>query len=369
MDMNQNVPHGAEVFKLMPGDINHLFRRSGLNGGSLSPFSYQAEQAAVSAPSPAFKALAESPAFFQAARKLLAPDLKILIQRGGAGTADDSYHALMTRDDEGVLIQLTNSRGELLLLMFPDSGAFLQWWSGVYASAGAGDYRAVFPEGLELEVLVCALHCIDLYRRFHMESMLEYRDLAGISISTPDFMGILKRSLAGADQRWLLPALFELTPGLKNSRVKLQPEHLKKLEELGFISINERQVITMAERTAAMGAEFLQTWTGAAGCWAGALLNGEERVLSRVFIAFTAFATHLFSFETGSGGERRFRHQAAAGAELKTTLGKWMESLRGAIGAAAVAPAAAEPRPKFCGRCGSKIRPDKKFCTGCGAPL
>lgn len=374
MEMKQNVLAGAEVIKLMPGDINHLFRRSGLTGNKLSPFSYQAGQAAVSSPSPAFKQLSENPGLPQVARKILEPDLKVLFQRGGAGTADDNYYALLSRDDEKVLGQLTNSRGELLLLLFPDGEAFLQWWAGVYASAGAGDYRTVFPDGLELEVLVCALHCIDLYRRFYMESMLEYRNLAGISISTPDFMQLLKRSLAGADKRWLLPALFELTPGLKNSRIKLQPEHLKKLEELGFVRFNDQKMITMAEQTTTMGAEFLQTWMGAVGCQASALLSGEERVLSRVFMAPTAFANHLFSFEIGAGGERRFRHQAVTGSELKSTLGKWLESLRKATGAVAAPAAAAAAvttgrQPKFCGQCGSKIRAGKKFCTSCGAPL
>ncbi len=32
MEMNQSKPDNVEVFKLAPGDIDHLFRRSGLAG-------------------------------------------------------------------------------------------------------------------------------------------------------------------------------------------------------------------------------------------------------------------------------------------------------------------------------------------------
>lgn len=77
MGMNQDKLADTEVYKLAPGDIDHMFRRSGLNGNGLSPFIYNAEQAAGSSPSELFKAIAESPKFRQIARRLLEPDLKI----------------------------------------------------------------------------------------------------------------------------------------------------------------------------------------------------------------------------------------------------------------------------------------------------
>ncbi len=195
-----------------------------------------------------------------------------------------------------------------------------------------GDYPAVFGSLLENEVLVCALNCIDLYRRFYMAGMLDYRAVSvDVSISSADFVQLLKRSLASGDKRWLLPALFELTPGLKQVPVALKPEHLKKIEELGFITGKEA-VFTLGERSRLMGTEFISTWMNATGWQAAALVNDEARSLSRVFIASTAFTNHLFSFETGSGGEGRFRHQALNVQELKQTLAKWMEALQKVIG-------------------------------------
>ncbi|NLB18179.1 MAG: hypothetical protein GX825_05495, partial [Syntrophomonadaceae bacterium] len=64
--------------------------------------------------------------------------------------------------------------------------------------------------------------------------MLDYRGGMDLAISTQDFVQLLRRSLSSQDKRWLLPTLFEITPGLKESSIALKPEHLKKAEELGF---------------------------------------------------------------------------------------------------------------------------------------
>ncbi|NPV91275.1 MAG: zinc ribbon domain-containing protein [Firmicutes bacterium] len=372
MGMNQG-PANIEVFKLAPGDIDHLFRRSGVPGNLLANFRYNAEQAAVSSPSQWFKALTENPVFPAVTRQLLAPDLKISFHTGGSHAAEDQYHALLSRESSTVLGLFVNSEGYLLLMLFPDGESFLEWWAGIYASPGMGDYPAVFDGGLlETEVLVCALHCIDLYRRFYLESMLDYR-AAGVdlSISTADFVQLLKRSLASGDKRWLLPTLYELTPGLKQVPVALKPEHLKKIKELGFITGKE-SVFTLGERSRLMGTEFVSTWMNATGWQASALIQGQERSLSRVFLAATAFANHLFSFETGSGGEGRFRHQAASASQLAGTLRQWLETVKKVTGSAPASAKPAEdaaPRASFCGQCGSAIRPGKKFCSRCGASI
>lgn len=325
METNQGMA-GVEVFKLSPGDINHLFRRSGLNGNSLSSFSYNAEEAVTSSPSKLFKKLSKSSQFRQIAQRLLQPDLKIEFNSGGAGTADDKYYALFSADDKTVLAQLTNSDGDILLLLFSDWESFLRWWTDIYASAGMDAYQTVFPNVLETEVLICALHCIDIYRRSYMESMLDYRGGLELAISTQDFVQLLKRSLASRDKRWLLPTMFEITPGLKNSNIALNPEHMKQTGELGFI-INDANVITLAERSRIMGTEFITSWMGGFGWQATALINGQERSLSRVFLAPTAFTNHLISFGAAEAGKTRFRHQAANRQELLKLLSGWMKAL------------------------------------------
>lgn len=378
MGMNLEKQENTEVFKLAPADIDHLFRRSGLNGNKLSPFQYNAEQAAISSPSEYFKALAESPRLKQIARYLLEPEIKIEFNRGGAGAADEAYYVLLSGPDKAVAALFVNSEEDFLVLLFNDWAAFLEWWSQIYVSTGISGYQAVFPKVMETEVLICALHCIDIYRRSYLESMLEYSGNLNLSITTQDFVEYLKRALASQDKRWLLPTLFELTPGLKNSSMALKPEHIKQLEELGFAADNEG-ILTLGERSRIMGTEFITSWMGGLGFEATALIKGEERSLSQVFLAATAFTNHLISFENEAPGKTNFRHQVLNAEELKQTLSKWMEALQKAVGGLAAAKTAepdpapttekAGPKMKFCGQCGVELRPGKKFCTGCGAPL
>jgi hypothetical protein len=370
MGVNMEKPGDAEIFQLAPVDINHLFRRSGLNGNGLSLYSYNAEQAATSSPSELFRPLAESANFTSIANKILAPDLKIEFNRGGAGSAEETYHAFLSLDDNDVLAHFQGSDGNILLMLFDNEESFLQWWSDIYASKAASNYQPVFPEVFPIEVLVCALHCIDIYRRSYLESMLDYRGGLDLAISTQDFVQLLRRSLASQDKRWLLPTMFEITAGLKGINIALKPEHIKKVEELGFLTIDEN-VLTLGERSRLMGTEIITSWLGSISCQASALVNGQEKSLSRIFMTPTAFANHLFSFEIGAEGEARFRHQAITLPELVQTLMKWIEALQKAIGG--TAPAHATPRPapamKFCGQCGAELKPGKKFCTSCGTSI
>ena len=370
MGMNMEKPGILEILKLAPVDIDHLFRRSGLNGNQLSSYSYNAEQAATSSPSELFKPLAESANFASMAKKLLAPDLKIEFHRGGAGSAEETYHAFLSLEDNDVLVQFMGSDGNLLLLLFDTEEYFLQWWADIYASNAGNAYQPVFPDSMDTEVLVCALHCIDIYRRSYLESMLAYSGELSLSISTGDFVDLLKRALASQDKRWLLPTLFEITPGLKGSSIALKPEHIKKAEELGFISSNEN-VLNLGERSRLMGTEIITSWLGSIGCQASALVNGQEKSLSRMFLTSTAFANHIFSFETAAGGGSRFRHQASTRPELIQALMTWIAALQKVIGGTAPAKAAPTQAPamRFCGQCGAELKPGKKFCTSCGTAI
>lgn len=370
MENKQDRLSNAEVFKLAPGDVDHLFRRSGAAGNQLAVFQYDAQQAAVSNPSPWFKALAESPLCQKIGRQLLEPDIRVMFHTGGNTAAEDKYYVMLTREDQSVLAQMVNGEGHILLLYFPEQQSFVQWWTSIYAAVGMEGYPAVFTGLQEMEVLICALHSVDIYRRFYMESMLEYRGLVDLSVTTANFVELLKKSLASADKRWLLPTMFELTPGMRGSSIALKPDHLKKLEEAGFITSQEA-VLTLAERSRLMGTEFIGPWMGSTGWQATALVQGQEKNLSRVFLAATAFSNHLFSFETGPQGPTRFSHQALTGAELAGQMTNWLATLTqaGSHGTATNQEGTEQAaKPRFCGQCGAELKPGKKFCTSCGTP-
>lgn len=328
MEMKYIPETACETYQLAPGDMNHVFRRSGLLGNKLSPFRYSTEQAAQSKPSSWFLALSEAPFFLSIAKLLLEPDLKILFHHGGNAAKQEQFYTFLTADEPYVLALFFESQEAYQLLFFSDWENYLQWWARLFSTDGSPEYEQVFRDKDEIETLVCALQCVDYYRRANMESMLDFQNGVDISLHTHDFVQLLKTSLASADTRWLLPSLFELTPGLKNLCLALKPEHLRSIAELKFVSCSQDLIMTMGERSQKMGTEFLMSWREAIGWQATALIKDEERALSHVFMAPTAMANHLLSFETGANKESRFRHQALTRQDLIETLINWVAALR-----------------------------------------
>ncbi len=379
MGINQEPMESSAVFKLLPTDIDHLFKRSGLLGNSMAGFIQNPELVATPNGSEHFMALASNPNFNLIAKLVLEPDLRIEFTRGGNATPDEDFFLYQINGSRAVVAQFTNEGGEILLALFNDIADYVEWWVELYASSGVGSYQTVFPQVLPTEALICALHSIDIYRRAYMESMLDYSANLGLTISMADFIDLIKRSSASGDKRWLLPNLFELTPGIKTSNISLKPEHIDMIAELGFLS-NAGGLLTLGERSRLMGTEIITSWMGNLGFQALALINGEVRSLSRVFLITTAFANHLCSFENVANGESRFRHQALDAGELKKALVGWLQALQSAIptsqaaGTQAVVPppsalSAADEERRFCGNCGSPIVPGRKFCGNCGNPL
>lgn len=370
MEVKQDNLENVGVFKLTPSDVGHLFQWAGLRGNELATFTYDAGATAATNPSPFFKQCQEDPRFKTMAINFLEPVLKITFNRGGGSSAAEKFYLLFSNADKETVAQFTNDEGDLLLLLFDNFVAFLEWWTSIYASNSSGSYQAIFPEVMETETLVCALHSIDIYHRAYLESMLEYSGELGLTLTTGDFIELLKKALASGDKRWLLPTVFELTPNLKSSNIALKPENIEQIEKLGFLSSSAEGVLTLGERARLMGTEFITSFLGATGFQATALLNGEEVSLSRVFLATTAFTNHLCSFENAAGGATRFCHQPLNAEELKSALGKWLDALLKAIGKpVADKPAMAADASRFCGNCGTPLLAGRKFCSNCGNPI
>lgn len=370
MELKQDSLGSIGVFKLSPTDVHHLFKWAGISGNQLATFTYNAEIAATNSPSPFFKQAEEDPSLKQVAINLLEPVLKIEFNRGGGSSAAEKFYLLFSNADKEAVAQFTNTEGDILLLLFDDFAAFLEWWTSIYATNSSGTYQVIFPEVMETETLVCALHCVDIYHRAYLESMLDYSSELGLTLSTTDFIELLRRALASGDKRWLLPTLFELTPNLKNSSIALKPEHIEQVEKLGFLSSSAEGVLTLGERSRLMGTEFITSFLGATSFQATALVKGKEASLSRGFLATTAFTNHLCSFENAANGATRFRHQPLNAGELKIALSKWLEALLKAIDKQPIAEKSAETKAadasRFCGNCGTPIMTGRKFCSNCG---
>ncbi len=416
MNNEQLIKGNPEIFKLMPRDIDHIFKRASLTGNILSPFRYSSTEAEYPEPSEWAQALFQDPIFARAARLLLEPDLKIMYHSGGGGTTEDAFPVLLRADDSAVLMAAKNKDDDFLCLMFHDISSFLDWWSGMYTNQIKDEYPSPFNNAMPLETLLAALHSIDIYRRSYMESMMKYDLEQGMSVRRPDFLGTLTRALNSGDIRWLLPSLFRLTPGLTAVQLKLLPDHLEAVEQMGFIKawVDESQenMYTIAEQGKILGLEFCHTWMSSIG-WKASILNaGQEMILSRVYLAPTAFTNHLFSFQAVPSGSFACNHQSLTGVKLRENLDQWFKTIYDYAAKKMVQPvqaavptpppvpkAAAAPLPitdsqqqeitgqiprsevpapppvgqkrkiPKCPACQIQIEQGQRFCGSCGTPL
>lgn len=376
MELSSSQMDNAKIFKLKTTDINHLFRHSGLRGNKLSTFTYDAGQGTNEAPSDHFTTFTSSPIFGQITTNLLKPALRIDFNRGGGWNTQEEFHLFLGVDHEMVVAQFLNDEGEFLLVVFDNFNDYLDWWMALYTSEISASYSAVFPDSLDIEVMVSAFHCLDIYHRAYMESMLDYSNSVSLAISTADYIDLLKRSVASNDTRWFLPTLFELVPSLKSVNLSLRPEHLEQIGQLGFI-VNKEGLLTLEDRSRIMATELITSLMGSIGVEANALVKGGVYTISQLFLVITAFANHLYSFERDAGGKMSFRHQALNSGELKNAINTWLLALQRALNSSEVDRNAeavekvetSDVKTRFCGNCGSQIVAGKKFCTNCGTSI
>ena len=368
MDFNQEKMSFLGAFKLMGEDLSCFFKKSGLTKNQLSPYEEDLDSIPDGSPSARLQTLMDSPLYHKAALLLLEPDLKIIFHRGGSFSKDEIYYALSSHRINEILVEFTASDGNLEIVVFSDWNEFLRWWMTLYTTEGNNNYKEIFPGSQEIEILVCAIHCIDIYKRAYLESMLNYETKVNTEITTQKFAKLLKESIIKGDNRWLLPSLFNLTPGLKNKAISLQPHHMKKIEELGFIRENEENMIAIEKLGKVLGTEFASTWMGSVGFAVSAIINGQAVVLDQKYLAPTAFTNHLFSMETEKEG-LFFQHGAFSTENLITLLEKWMVNLKKIAYAEITDQIEPTEKIKYCKKCGNPLKPNQKFCKQCGTPV
>ncbi len=386
------------IFKLMPRDIDHLFSRSGLKGNVLAPFKYTATEGQYPQPSEWAQSFLEAQIFDETVKVLLEPHLKLIYHTGGGGTKEDVFSVLIRSDNRSVLMITKNKEEDFLGLLFADINGFLDWWGSLYAANIADVQRSSFEGTMPLETVVSILHSLDSYRRAYMESMLGYNPKLNISIKKTEFINTLAASLASGDVRWLLPSMFRLTPDLPGANLQLLPEHLQALEQMGFVTVSSdtltgESLFSLGERGKALGTEFFHTWINSIGWKASVLADSQEKVISRVYLAPTAFANHLFSFQAQPEGKFKCNHQSLSKAELRSNLNEWYKTIYALVvkNVATLAPsqpdiqtspgqesisAASPSKPdkqstkiSKCPTCGHRAEKGQRFCGECGTSL
>ena len=310
------------MFKFMASDYNHLFINGKVKVNILSPFKYNVAQSFEEA-SNDFKSMTQHPVFEEINTRLLAPDMKIIFNSGGRALSTEKYTVLLSSTEKSIVSYLSNEKNEATVIYFSDWEEYLDWWTDIYAVNSIGSCVNPFGRFGSTEMLICVTHCVDLYRRMHMESMLKGRAMC-LSVTVQEYINSLKEALITRDNWRLVSSLFEL-PGLEYRNISLQPKHLDDLEELGFIKLTTDGLIQLEAMTIAIGNEFLNGGTGAVGWQATAQANDAERVIGQGFLTGTARGNHLVYFEPNS---RQFSHKIVSKSELVKDMIEWQTGLK-----------------------------------------
>jgi hypothetical protein len=323
---------GPLAFRLPKNEMASVIKVTlGLQCSALSPFAGIAPEA-VGGLSPAAEAVAKHPVFRAAAAIIAEPQLEILSLKGGGFAVSESFAAYgrpaAGRQD---LASLHPSEDALMVLYFENPGDYLDWWVTQFTAKVYEPIANLIAPTLSLEALMCLFHAIDSYRRAYMYSLLRYTPEQELSISKAEFLDSMGASLQSKDTRWLLPALFALTPGLGGSNLNLLPEHLDYIEKMGFISRSKNpdtgeELFRFGDEGASVGAEFCFTWLSAMGWEASILGESGRRSLSINFLAQTAITNHLFALKKNQDGSFNCDHQPLVFDEFKKKMNEWLQA-------------------------------------------
>lgn len=370
MGFNKEKMMSLEVIKLTEDDLRYLFKSSGLTGNQLTLHrDWQNSKGALN-PSVQIQNLINKQVDEKVALLLLEPDIKIFFHSGGSFAQEIQYYALASCKINEIIIESSDMDGNIEIAIFSDWSQFIDWWIDRYVKKSNETSTPLFSEREELEILVCVFHCIDVYRRAFMESMLNCEFLINTEFRKKEFIDFLKESTAKADNRWLLPNLFNLTPGLKNAKIALTPEHLKRIAKLSFIRGTETATINLDEMTKLSGIEFLSGWQESVGMLATVAKNNELINLDQKYLALTELTNHQFTFETNRvENKKQFSYQALSSDHLKKIMKEWIIDLKKIAFPEGIAQPERPKSNRYCKKCGNQLKSEQKFCTKCGTSV
>jgi hypothetical protein len=327
MENQTNTPEafgfaGEELAGIIQGKL-------GLKCNRLSAFQSDGPLPASSSEE-ALKALG-FPQFQRAAAILANPLIKLSAAKGGGALPGEKFSVFGSPQPSGMEFAALLRPGDAtLVLYFASQAAFLDWWTGLFAcQANTPVVNRLLP-ALPLEEFTFLLHVLDSFRRIYMQSMLLYHPLKDCRIGVPDFTASFDVALNSGDMRWLMPALFSLTPGFSGTQLDLQPDVLITAEMLEFVQrVKDAErgtdELVYLEPAIALGSEFAASWMWGLGLLVELLAASGTTAFAREFLAPTAITNHLFSVTKGPENLDLFTHFALTLDEYRQHLDTLLE--------------------------------------------
>jgi hypothetical protein len=310
---NQTIK--PDAFGFAGGELaNVVLGNLGLKCNQLSQF-YSAGPAVASSSDDAEKAV-NLPLFRRAAGILTNPQVRLSAIKGGSALPFEPFTVYACPGASGMeFAALLKPGDEALVLYFASDQSFLDWWLDLFACKSTSPIVNTLVPRLPVEEFTFVLHVLDTFRRIYMESMLLYHPLKECRILEEDFKASFAVALNSADVRWLLPAFFSLTPGLRGTLLDLQPGIVETAEMLHFISRTKNpdggaSDLLYGKPAMALGYEFATSWMFGLGLTVEVLNGVGTRLVAREFLAPTGLSNHLFTVEKGQAGLDMFTHLA-----------------------------------------------------------
>ncbi|HAP32783.1 MAG TPA: hypothetical protein DCQ14_07020 [Firmicutes bacterium] len=318
--------------------------------------------------------------FTRAARCVAAPDL-FVINRIGGGGLDLEEIRLYHKKSEGDVVVATaiTADGAFTMRPFDNYTAYLEWWSEKYACKNEETTANYIPPKVSLEQFLFILHAIDCFRQVSYKNMLSFKYAEKATIEFSEFAQGMAASLKSGDIRWLLPAFTVVLPGFSQFNVEIEPGDVSIVMEQNFL-LNARRtstgemVLAFGEAGQNMGVEFYRTWMMSSGFEINVARPTDFTAIERLFVAPTALANHFVRIETVAGGKGVVNHQAYTREQLEHKLLELFERAFDSVLREAPQPlplprTSREAPRKYCGQCGTQLKPTARFCDNCGTKI
>ena len=222
-----------------------------------------------------------------------------------------------------------------------------------------------FPDILNFESLVLYMGIIDSLRYIKYRDTLNHQYSTLNKITSDEFRKVMKDSIEKFDVNWVLSNLIYLLPSVTKFELKGNQAVYDELFNNGYLlSVTDNKTnessLLLDVKSSELGGEFLELWYKSAGIQISFMKEGAVETHPSAFIAVTSIANHLFLFEEGSD-KITYRNYLP-----KVTPNIFVPLLDKLVFEKSKVENTQESKPRFCGKCGTKVADGARFCGKCG---
>ena len=222
-----------------------------------------------------------------------------------------------------------------------------------------------FPSELNFESLVLYLGVIDSLKYIKYRDTINHQFSSLNKITSDEFQKVMKDSIENFDGNWVLSNLIYLLPSVTKFELKGNQTVYDELFNNGYLlSITDTKTnessLLLDVKSSELGGEFLELWYKSAGIQISYLKDGNVETHPAAFIAVTGIANHTFLFENNTD-KIKYRNYLPV-----VTPNIFVPILDKLVFEKPLAETNQESKPRFCGKCGTKVIEGAKFCGKCG---